>query len=305
MKTLYVLILSAASLLTSCGNPDVSLDESDYAPKLVVEGYLFPGTAPSNIRITRNFRLNKPIPVENLVLQDATVRLTRVADGRSELLVFNPEALAFSYPGTDWVVGFDETWRIDVTATVDGKALSTSSETTTPKAGFRLNPDQSVVGTIRYNEKNPDGSYKAFKLDFRTSEGIDLYAASIVALDADIRNYIFSPVNRYVEVQEKDSSDVKETLNSLKYQSVFTVTPLSATDHQELNIDWFGCAFYGRYRVIFYAMEKNAKSFYLTHQDVQDQDGNFVEPKMALTGDGIGVFGSALADTVFLEVLRP
>ena len=38
--------------------------------------------------------------------------------------------------------------------------------------------------------------------------------------------------------------------------------------------------------------------------EVQEEDGNFHESVFSIEGDGIGYFGSAIPDTVYVEVLR-
>ena len=38
--------------------------------------------------------------------------------------------------------------------------------------------------------------------------------------------------------------------------------------------------------------------------EVQEEDGNFHAPVFSIEGDGIGYFGSAIPDTVYLEVTR-
>jgi hypothetical protein len=55
---------------------------------------------------------------------------------------------------------------------------------------------------------------------------------------------------------------------------------------------------------VVYAFDKNYKDFLITHDQVQEIDGNFHEPEFHFEGDGIGVFGSAIADTVQITVLR-
>ena len=63
--------------------------------------------------------------------------------------------------------------------------------------------------------------------------------------------------------------------------------------------------FYGNYRITLYAADKNLRGFSSTHEVLQGADGNFHEGAFYIDGDGIGVFGSALVDSIFIEVLRP
>ena len=53
-----------------------------------------------------------------------------------------------------------------------------------------------------------------------------------------------------------------------------------------------------------YATDDNYREFVQTYNDVQEDDGNFHEAKFNIDGDGIGVFGSMIADTAYIEVLR-
>ena len=71
-----------------------------------------------------------------------------------------------------------------------------------------------------------------------------------------------------------------------------------------MKIFWFDLWFYGSYEVIVYAADKNFIDFLRTFDEVQADDGNFNEPAFNIEGDGIGVFGSAIADTVRIVVLR-
>ena len=58
------------------------------------------------------------------------------------------------------------------------------------------------------------------------------------------------------------------------------------------------------YRAVVYACDENFRLFLLTYDSVQEFDGNFHEPIMNFTGDGIGVFGSCIADTVYFKVTQ-
>jgi hypothetical protein len=49
-------------------------------------------------------------------------------------------------------------------------------------------------------------------------------------------------------------------------------------------------------------VDKNYREFLQTYNDVQEEDGNFHEAKFNIEGDGIGVFGSVVTDTVYIEI---
>ena len=51
-------------------------------------------------------------------------------------------------------------------------------------------------------------------------------------------------------------------------------------------------------------LHKNYMQFLQTWDDVKEPDGNYHEPKFNFEGDGIGVFGSVVADTTYLTVTK-
>jgi hypothetical protein len=71
-----------------------------------------------------------------------------------------------------------------------------------------------------------------------------------------------------------------------------------------MTLGWQDFRFYDDYEIIMYAADKNYKDFFITYQNVVELDGNFHEPKFNIEGDGIGVFGSIIADTVSCRVIR-
>ena len=71
-----------------------------------------------------------------------------------------------------------------------------------------------------------------------------------------------------------------------------------------MDVFWWDLWFYARYEIIVYAADENYARFIQTFDEVQEDDGNFHEPVFSVEGDGIGYFGSAIPDTVYLEILR-
>ncbi|MBI2419393.1 MAG: hypothetical protein HYV28_16140, partial [Ignavibacteriales bacterium] len=53
-----------------------------------------------------------------------------------------------------------------------------------------------------------------------------------------------------------------------------------------------------------FAGDLNFKN-YLLSADSQEPDGNFHEPVQIFTGDGIGVFASAVKDTLVFSIIKP
>jgi len=71
-----------------------------------------------------------------------------------------------------------------------------------------------------------------------------------------------------------------------------------------MTLGWQDFRFYDDYEIIMYAADKNYKDFHITYRNVMELDGNFHEPKFNIEGDGIGVFGSIIADTVRCRVIQ-
>ena len=71
-----------------------------------------------------------------------------------------------------------------------------------------------------------------------------------------------------------------------------------------MNVFWWDMWFYGRHQIVIYAADENYANFIQTFQEVEEEDGNFHEPVFNFEGDGMGYFGSAIADTVYVEITR-
>ena len=80
-------------------------------------------------------------------------------------------------------------------------------------------------------------------------------------------------------------------------------TPLTAST-STWEVGWFHLWFYTTYRIIGYAGDENLKNYFLTHGNVQEMDGNFHEPEFNIEGEGIGIFGSVIADTLEITILE-
>ena len=56
--TKIISALIALNLLSSCGDPDITVAENEFESKIVIEGFLYPNKD-INIILTKNFPLNK------------------------------------------------------------------------------------------------------------------------------------------------------------------------------------------------------------------------------------------------------
>lgn len=293
-----IISLIFASLLLSCGDAVVNLDRETYSPKIVIDGYVLPHHKVDNIRISRNFPLNEEINVLDFPLKDADVSITDLNAGKSYPLTFNFGQLGFEYRKSDLEIMEGYSYRLSVSAEIDGKKLTASSTTTVPLDGFHIDRSVSQLDPLKYREKDENGNLRFFTISFKHSASTDFYALSIVAQEASMETFIEDNI---FGLKKKDLDE--DFLNRLKYEARWAQTSRSADEITTIKILWLDTWFYGQYRVILYAGDNNFKQYFLTHNNVQDIDGNLYEPKFFIDGDGIGVFGSALADTVHFKVL--
>ncbi len=287
-------------LISGCGDVSVNIDKDMYEPKIVFDAYIIPDQPIDNIRIMRNYGLGQEIDVTQLFLYDAEVTLTDVTAGTSVPLEFLPN-FAFGYKGNDFAIESNKAYRLNVNAVIDGKALSASSVTTVPDAkGFGIDRANSFLEPVQYRKKDENGDLMRLKIVFDQSPTTESYVTSIVALDAAENTFIED--NAYGFPKE----DLLENnfLNELAHQFLWNQTQATNGHQAEIAIEWFTIWFYGNYRAVLYAADKNYTDYSLTHNAIQEMDGNLLEPKFHIEGDGIGVFGSFVPDTVYFEILR-
>lgn len=277
----------------------MDLKDETYEPKIVIDGYIMPNHRVRDIRISRNFPLDKEINIMEFPLKDAKVSITDIQTNQTYPLTFNIGQLGFEYRGKELLISEGNSYQLSVSANIDGQKLLAETVTTVPLNGFFIDENASNLAPKTYREEDTNGNIKNFDITFNHSASTDFYALSIVALEASRNNFIEDSPGHL----DKDDLD-DDLLNFLKYEAQWAQTSLNPNGKTKIEILWFSTWFYGKYRVILYAGDKNFKQYFLTHNDVQDIDGNLYEPKFFIDGDGIGVFGSAIADTVYFEILR-
>ncbi len=286
------LIMTTMTLLACEGK--VSITEATYQPKMVIQGILSPGNVPQ-VAIRRNFPLNEAViePAE-IPLTDASVTITDDA-GTDYMLLYNPQTLSYETPQLN--VEYGRTYTLNADAIIDGQTLHASSTTTLPDAGFKILEEKSLLGSRIYP---PQGDGVDFNIVFERSPSTGYYLVSIVALDPDTSNYIYD--NPFNDITPEE---VIEDFEEWKYNYYWIHNrPLTAGE-SSTEIRSLYIYFYTNYRIIVYAADRNFRDFQATHEVTQGADGNHHEPAFHVNGDGIGVFGSAIVDTVYLEVLRP
>ncbi len=286
IKIFFPLIVSFVFI--ECGNPGVNVNNAPYEPKITVEGYLYCGESVHDIKLMRNYALGAPVDPGQLYLTPSLNDVSITINGNP--LTFDPQT--DSYYNSQMYIGYDSTYTLEVFATIDGKKLHTTSTTTTPQKGFSvLNKN---LGQFKYNT-NP------ITINFNTSPGTGFYVFSIVPDSASLSNFIYNNVFR----SNLDSAKIANNFNDYKFRhetlnniNSFTSTAYSIT----LNVrdTWF----YSSYTVIAYAGDENFKDYLITAPSVQEFDGNFHQPVQIFNGDGIGVFASAIKDTVRFSIIK-
>ncbi|RJP64959.1 MAG: hypothetical protein C4539_13895, partial [Ignavibacteriales bacterium] len=206
--------------------------------------------------------------------------------------------ISYEYNGNDLTIENGKSYKLEVEATIDGKNLQTSSTTIVPLNGFfinRLTPD-----VLKYRLTDENGNVKKINVSFSPAANASIYGISITALNPTLDNFIYD--NAYHN--NLDTNDVIEDFDMYKQQMYWLQNSKNDASQLDIDVEWHAIWFYTDYRVIIYAGDKNFKDFLLTQQNVQEMDGNFHEPKLHLDGDGIGVFASAIPDTVYFRIIK-
>jgi len=289
MKTFEAIIIVFLILvLAGCGKNHINLNNAPYDPKISVEAYLYPGQTVSDIKLMRNVPLDSSVNTSGLYLTPSGNGVVATINGTA--LTFDPQTQ--TYYNNQMVIDYNKSYTLEVYATIDGTQLHTTSTTVTPQKGF------AVVNT------NP-GSFSygdSIAINYLPSPGTGFYAFSIVPDTANTYNFIY---NNNSLRKKLDSSDVATNLNQYEFRYA-TVNNINS--YANLTYTYYvnsrNTLFYSTYTVVAYACDENAKDYILTSPNVQEVDGNFHEPVETFQGDGIGVFGSAIADTVKFEITR-
>ena len=291
----------ATLLLWGCGKTSVTIDERTYEPKIVIIGYLYPERPVSNIQITRNFPVGTTIDKSNITLSDANVVLTDITSNAAYELTYNPITFTFEYRGDELEIDYGKSYRLDVSATIDGSDLMASSTTTVPDAGLEIDREKSVFGDLFYRETDESGQLITPQVAYKQSDNSDFFLLSVSALDASIETFIYENPFGF-DIKDALEDDAK--IENFQYSARWTSPENQNGGLSIIEISWFQLWFYSPYRLVLYAGDANFYHFFSTHRSVQSVDGNLHEPLFHIDGDGIGVFGSAVIDTLSLNILK-
>jgi hypothetical protein len=304
--TSWVYLLAVSFLCLACGDPQVQVTNTSYEPRIVIRGLLMPDHAVNEIHIARNFRLDEDLRGTSLLLPEAVAVIIDQETAKQYPLTFVPADLFgplpdysssyFAYQGEEELaVRHGATYRLEVSAEIEGEELFAHATTTVPEPGFRI-ADLSH-DRYRYRERDPDDKVISPELTIQRSPGVDFYLMTAVPLTPSADTFIYD--NPFEDVSAHDLD-----LNDYIYQFEWIQNTPPEPGESSMQIFWWDLWFYGRHEITVYAADANYASFLQTFDEVQEDDGNFHEPVFSIEGDGIGYFGSAIPDTVYVEILR-
>ena len=298
-----IAVLTTLALLAACGKGQVQVTNNSYEPRIVIEGVVLPGHPVGDIRIGRNFRVDENLRLApSIVLSDADVVLVDEQDGRRFSLTFRDAQRSgdnyldgrYEYPGDDLTIEHGNSYTLEVRATLEGEQLFARATTTVPAAGFRIAAAPPSEST--YRQRDAHGDLINLELTIERSPGTTFYLMTATPLRAETDNFIYD--NPFTD-EKPGSLD----LGDFNYNWEWIQNTPATAGRSTMGLFWWNLWFYGRHRIVVYAVDKNWSNFLQTFDEVQEEDGNFHEPLFKVEGDGIGYFGSAIADTVFIEVL--
>jgi hypothetical protein len=301
MKKLNIILLGLTIFIISCGEGEVTIDQSKYEPKIVIEGYLYPNELVNRIKISRNLPMNTNISRAELAIPDAIVVLTDLNVTPNEIysLSFNQDSLYYYDDGNNITIQHGGEYKLDVQATIEGEPLEASSTTKVPLEGFTIY-DSISTQQISFSNISPGGILPRPIIYFNRSDQTDFYAFSILAMDANLNSFIYDVHPWAGNIEQEDVEENFDTFRK-SHETIFNTPQVADTSNWV--VEWYHMWFMGRYRIIAYAGDENMKDYYLTHANVFEMDGNLHEPEMNITGDGIGIFGSAIADTLYFTLI--
>ena len=291
----FTIILSFFFYL-GCGDPGVNIDQSTYQPKIVVNGLLYTGQRISDIKITRNYPLNTTIISEEKYLTNAFVTISDVS-GITDTLKYSTEENFHATNQKVHIIG-GETYTLYVVAEIDGQSLWTSSTTIAPYPGFSIIDSLSTAGSIAYLRYYINGILENPRITFNRTIGAEFYGLSAVAMNAADSTFIED------NIFGVKSDNLEDNINYLKYISYWSSPDDRSVGTSKIEFPWYLIYFYSPYRMILYAGDKNFYHFFISHRNVMNIDGNLREPLFYFKGDGIGLFGSAIRDTIYFNVIR-
>ncbi len=283
----FPIIVVLAFILNACGDPVVEIDSSQYEPKISVEAFIYAGETVNDIKLSRNFRIGEKVVLDDLKLSpSANSVVVSIND-----IPLEYDAVKKVYFNNQMLIDYDKDYTLKVTAVVEGKSISATSTTHTPAKGFALVGND--LGTYKYRQSD-------VHILYMPSPGTDFYAFSFLADTASTENFIYNnPLQ-----PNMSPKDVEDNFNSYYFQAKYETNMNSYLPGPfDYQVKYYDAWFYSTYTTVVYAGDDNFRYYIFTAKNVQEFDGNFHEPKVIFTGDAMGVFASAIRDTVTFRII--
>jgi len=302
---IVIILISTVVLLSSCGKAVIDAENGSYEPKIVIDGILFPHKKVDKIRIARNFPIDANLQQMSLLPDPRTtlVILTDMENDRTYTLKFHVPAdnlfdnYYWEYNRDDLIIEYGHSYALDVRTIIDGLTLEAHAETTVPQKGLEIVDVNHR--NLQYREKDTSGETQNFELTIERSPQTTFYLSTVTALNPSIHNYVYD--NSFVDLEP---DEVQDDLVDFTYSENYFQDFPSDAGLSNIDIFWFNLWFYDEYQIVVFAADRNYKEFLQTYNGVQEDDGNFHEPVFHIEGDGIGLFGSVVADTAFVTVSK-
>ncbi len=301
LSSTLVTISIMALLISGCGESSIEIDDSTYEPKITINGLLNPQQSLLKISVGRNFPIGQIIDKSEIALSGAIVQLTDLSNDRTFIMPFNTDSGYFELTGSELKINYGQSYRLDISANVNGEQLTASSTTRVPDEGLAILPEESIVGDMIYRQKDLDGELVVPLIAFRQSENVAFYLLSFMAEDTSDTNFIYeNPMGADIEKMRENGT----TARDLQYGAIWERLEDNPGQVSDFESNWFWFWYYGSYRFILYAGDENYYHYLATHNRVMGMDGNLHEPIFDIEGDGIGIFGSVITDTIYVNVLK-
>lgn len=284
----YLLIFILFLFFASCDqDPDF-----EYIRENILEAYLIVGEPIKEVRLSKTLPLNEEYTFEKAALKNANITIN---DGENSFnLFFNNTTLKYEY-NDNYLVKPDTKYTINIT--MENGDIITDT-TFTPEQIIWTKQLEDKVLYFPKDSLNPEISNKiAWEFPgFLTSLNLTVKCLDTTNYGAYFNTFDLgqstNELNRRIERPWRDNNDFKDPIE-------YIIVP-GATD--STTVVWTTFKFYGLHELAVYAPDFNW-SFW----GIQYYRGQYFEPLSSVSGDGLGVFGSAsvLRDTFFLVKNQP
>ena len=297
-KSYLILLLTATSMLALISGSCDLVDQDQYEPSYIVEGYLIEGRNLPDIRVSTDVRATEAYNFEDVAVDGAKVNLHMLDESGdiNKTYSYNMTSRGVYSPENKLKVEGGKTYRLRIVLPGDNNHLITS-ESTVP-TGFEvievLNDSLAYKGPVMASAL----CSKSYYPNRQT-----YYMLTLINSSAD--STLLTPL--YADLMENYGDDMELAELSIMSSGILSEASMVAYGDGELKIDlpWSAVAFYGYTQVAFSTLDDNMYDF-VTSQSVQ-LSGSNVSPgeiyNLRYNIEGArGIFGSYAADTTTVYV---